>query len=337
MTSSSDRNAGQDNPPGWDTALDEAAEWSVLLVEEPDDAALQDRFSQWMRSNPIHPEAWDHINHVTGLVAQTNGLAFFPVTSPEAPATAQLASMRKPHRWKVRSFAAIAAAAAIAWVAAPTIMLRATADHITGTSEERTIALEDGSTIRLAPDSAVKIAYSAGERQVELMTGEAYFEVTPDTTRPFRVAARSANVTVLGTGFDVRLGEAGTDVAVSHGRVRVESSEGDPPQSSELTAGKWARVDLAGKFTNGEMAPTSVAGWSGNKLISIDRPLSEVIADVRRYYSGTVILTGTTLGNASVTGSYDMSDPAAALVNIVGPHGGRVRQISPWLLIVSPS
>ncbi|MGE4322904.1 MAG: FecR domain-containing protein [Sphingobium sp.] len=334
MTSLSDRNAGRADPPGWDAALDEAAEWSVLLLEEPGDAELQDRFRQWMDNDPIHAEAWDHINHVTGLVAQTSGLAFFPANPVDHPSAKQLPPVRTLRPWRGRSFAAVAAAAAIAWVAAPALMLRSTADHVTGTAEERTIALEDGSTIRLAPDSAVTVAYSSGSRQIELLTGEAYFEVSRDPSRPFNVIARTARVSVLGTGFDVRLGEAGTDVAVSHGRVRVEGSEGDPPQSRELTEGKWARVDLKGRLFSGEISPASVAAWSGKKLVAVDRPLSEVVADVRRYYSGRIILSGDRLTGASVTGSYDMADPAAALRSIVGPHGGHVHQISPWLLIV---
>ena len=80
-----------------------------------------------------------------------------------------------------------------------------------------------------------------------------------------------------------------------------------------------------------------VGTWSDKRLTAVDRPLSQVVAALRRYYNGQVLLTDAGLGERSVTGIFDMTDPLAAARLIVQPHGGVVRQITPWLMIVSSS
>jgi len=331
MTSSSRINGNERMLPGWSEALDEASEWSVLLSDDPDDEELHARFDQWVQQKAHHADAWAHVAHVTGLVAQSKGLAFLPNARPAAATDVRATHLRA---WKgTRAFAAVAAVAVIAWLAGPSVVLQLQADHVTGTAEQRLVKLQDGSTIRLAPASAVTVTYTDRLRTVRLLAGEAFFEVAPNPAKPFRVAAKTATITVLGTGFDVRQGEDGTDVAVSHGKVQVVGAARD--RSVKLTNGQWARIRTDGRLTEGELSPASVGSWTGDRLVAIDRPLSDVVSDVRRYYDGTIIVTGRRLAGASVTGSYDMTDPAAALFNMVAPHGGTVRRFTPWLIIVS--
>lgn len=317
--------------PEWNDAIAQASDWSLYLEDDPDDVDLRARFEQWFDASPLHRDAWIHFNRVDGLLTQTKGLAFLP--DAEQPRSA--APARTTGQSRRLGFTAIAAAAVIAWIAVPQIMLHIQADHITGTAEERLVALEDGSTVRLAPGSAISVSYSQGERSLKLLSGEAYFEVTPDRARPFQVSANATRVTVLGTGFNVRLGAEGEDIAVRHGRVRVENPEGAPPSNEILIGGQWAHVGKGDAATRGTMVPTSVGTWSGNRLVAIDRPLSEVIEDARRYYKGAIVLTSSRLGKATVTGSYDLSNPTRAIGNMVQPYGGAVRQISPWLIIIS--
>ncbi|RZK45458.1 MAG: hypothetical protein EOO59_21030, partial [Hymenobacter sp.] len=67
------------------------------------------------------------------------------------------------------------------------------------------LTLPDGSQVWLNAASSLRfpVAFTGSERRVEL-TGEAYFEVAKDAKHPFKVAARGAEVTVLGTHFDVQ-------------------------------------------------------------------------------------------------------------------------------------
>ncbi len=341
MTQSSDSNAGQsmtEKDDAWDLAIREAIDWTILFDDDPDDADLRARFAQWLAADPLHERAWAEASHVSGLIVQTKSVTLFPSGFPSGAApNAETKPAKARFRPRARAFAAVAAAAMLAWVAGPQLMLRASADYHAGTAQERMIVLDDGSTVRLAPGSALKVAYAEGRRNVVLLSGEAFFEVTHDAAHPFSVTAKSTKVTVLGTGFNVRLGDTAEDVAVRHGRVRIENPDGQPPVSSVLTEGQWARLSWNGSAVRGEVSPELVGAWSGSRIMAVDKPLSEVIADLRRYYSGTIILTGDALARKSVTGIYDVRDPAAAARIIVQPHGGNVHQITPWLMIISSS
>ena len=87
--------------------------------------------------------------------------------------------------------------------------------------EQQTHRLADHSVLHLNTDTAVTVRYSDRERLVTLTSGEAEFEVTHESARPFRVFAGSAEVVDLGTRFDVRLGHQSTVVTVVEGHVAV--------------------------------------------------------------------------------------------------------------------
>jgi transmembrane sensor len=244
-----------------------------------------------------------------------------------------LRSGRPSRRRLAWAAAAGALAACLAIFAGPDLVLRLQADQVTATAEVRTLNLEDGSVVRLAPDSAIDIAYAAGRRQVRLLRGEAFFEVRSDAARPFRVAASGVDVTVLGTAFNVRLAELGVEVAVQHGLVQVDEATVPPPVTERLRPGEWVRVARHGPLERGAIPPEEVAPWLHGQIVARDRPMADVVDELRRYYAGLIVVADGALAGRRVTGVYNLSDPAAALRAIVAAHGGSVRQVSPWLLV----
>jgi ferric-dicitrate binding protein FerR (iron transport regulator) len=66
------------------------------------------------------------------------------------------------------------------------------------------LTLSDGSKVWLNSESSIKypVAFNTATRQVEI-TGEAYFEVTHDKTKPFHVTVNGMDVQVLGTHFNI--------------------------------------------------------------------------------------------------------------------------------------
>ncbi len=317
----------EDHDAAWDAALRAAVDWSILLDDDPGDADLRVRFEAWRMADPLHDAAWRQTAHVDALIRQ------LPSEHPQS----EIAEPRR-RAWlprpRLRHVAAGACLAALAWLVVPIVLLQARADFITDSNSQADIRLEDGSRVRLAPGSALRADISATGRQVTLYAGEAFFEVNADSSRPFEVSANGTRVTVLGTGFNVRIGVGDTDVAVKHGRVQVE--HGEPRVASEvLASGQWVRMSANAPAARGEIAPEVVGSWTRTRLVAVDRPLPDVIEDLRRRYAGQIVLLGDAPRDLSVTGIFDTSNAAAAAELIVRPHGGRVRQITPWLLIVS--
>ena len=246
---------------------------------------------------------------------------------------------RRAHgSWRAIGLGAFAVAASLlVAIVGPDISTRLRADYVTDTGQMTTITLADNSQVTLAPETALRVSYEKDVRAISLLTGEAFFEVTPDAKRPFTVAARNVNVTVLGTGFDVSDGAGQTRVAVAHGLVRVDNADHLTTHSERLEPGQNVRVDDAGQVVRGTVPTDQIASWRTRQLIAQDQPLGDVVDRLRRYFNGTILITDDALAKRSVTGVYRLSDPVPALRAIAKAQNAVVREITPWVLVVSPS
>jgi len=316
----------------------EASGWMIRLQEASDDAAVRRRFEAW-RADPVNEAAWEETQR---MMRATAGAAPYHAEdwAPFLAATRAPPAIKSSRlsRRRMFGFGGLAVAAGIAaFVAGPQITQRLEADYVTGTAEVRTVRLEDDSVVTLGPDSAVAVTYSPDARGVRLLAGEAYFEVTPDTVRPFRVSADRVRVTVLGTAFNVNRTDGGADVGVSHGVVRVDVGSDARPVAERLEAGDFVRVSASGRVTRGDRPPSQTGAWRAKQLTAQDQPFGAVLDRLRRYYAGAIVVTDDTLADQPVTGVYNLDDPAAALRGIARSQNAVVRQITPWLLVVSRS
>jgi transmembrane sensor len=337
MTSS-----GEDN-----RAATEAAHWLVALDDDPTDLQMRVRFQAWLDASAANGDAWRDTADIVALARHLPAeyeSHWKPIQDRKRAGRSDVLpsfrqSIARFHlSWSRQTlFGALFAGIAACLVAfnIPTLLLRIEADEITSAGEQRAVALEDGTMVRMGPDSAFSAAFGDAGRGVRLLKGEVFLEVAPDPRRPFRVAAGAVETTVLGTAFDVRLESHAVSVAVQHGRVQVEVPSAAPRISERLEAGEWTRVTWSGEVAGGQIRPEDVAAWMSGQIVAQDRALADVVDDLRRFYRGLIIVTDEALEEQRVTGVYKVSDPLNALRAVAGAYGGRVRQVSPWILIVS--
>ena len=104
---------------------------------------------------------------------------------------------------------------------------RSLIEQVNTSDKPVTIALADGSALSLSPGSRIGYAnyFDSGEFRDVYLSGEAFFEVTKNPDRPFRVFANEIVTKVLGTSFTVRSFEKDTtiQVIVRTGKVTVYS------------------------------------------------------------------------------------------------------------------
>jgi transmembrane sensor len=94
-------------------------------------------------------------------------------------------------------------------------------------------------------------------------------------------------------------------------------------------------VTLAsGQFHRGTVATNQVAAWQEGQLIIGNRTIAAVVAELRRYHRGFILLDDE-LAEKTISGVYNLNDPIGALKAVVQPHRGVVRSLTPYLLIVS--
>src|SRR5262249_43512208 len=145
-----------------------------------------------------------------------------PEVVPFAGAGAAAAASR---RRRIKRALALAAAVAACALALPAIYGRFRAEVFsTQIGEQRTIQLSDASILALNADSRIRVQLGDTERDIELLHGEALFQVARDTHRPFKVQTRTALVQAIGTQFNIYDMPDGTRVSVLEGRVRVQTA-----------------------------------------------------------------------------------------------------------------
>jgi transmembrane sensor len=312
------------------TADHEAAEWLIALREEPDDEALRARFTAWLEADPRHADAWAEMNETARIITSAPPAR----RGDDLPASADRGTRPDWSRWWPAAAAAAIACLALI-VALPMLRLRLAADHLTGVGQVETFTLTDESVVELGPASAIAVDYRPEGRTVRLLSGQAMFEVRSDPARPFRVLAGDLTATALGTGFDVRMIGDATSVAVRHGRVRVDDRRATPVASRELAAGEWARVAPGLDMQDGSGAGALVGAWRTGRVPIRNRRIADGIDEARPWYGGRIVLADEALGARLVTGTYDFHDPVRGLGLLVAPYGGRIWQITPWLIVVT--
>lgn len=83
-------------------------------------------------------------------------------------------------------------------------------------------SLPDGSVIELRPGAEYRLAYSDSVRRIELVSGEAHFQVAKNRARPFVVAVGAVEIRAVGTAFSVDRTQTEVAVLVTEGRVEVD-------------------------------------------------------------------------------------------------------------------
>jgi len=150
-------------------------------------------------------------------------------------------------------------------------------------AESKTVELPTGSLVEL--DAASSITYDKDDWEDSRMltlTGQAFFNVTSGA--PFVVQTPTAQVSVLGTQFNISTQEEEFSVYCYEGKIEVSYKN----NSEIITKGQSVFI-VNGKLKKDKHQYLSPEWMNG--LSTYDRtPLKTVIADVKRYYNVDVNL-----------------------------------------------
>lgn len=319
-----------------DPLTKEAIDWLMRLEEAPADIELRAAARAWREANPEHARAWSKAERAWHWLADPKPDAVgHPRDLPATPAGDRL-QMRRPtgRRWAVAIAGAIAACLMLLY--APSVVTSLRSDFATTTAELRQITLEDGTTIALAPRTALDVRFTANRRSVVLLSGEAFFDVVADARRPFEVQAGELSVLVTGTAFDVRMRKESVAVGVEHGSVEARPSSPASFSPVRLGPGDQLVVDRRTGAVRRTRVPTDeVASWREYRMFVERATVAEVVDALQRYHSGWIVLADRGLAQQQVAGLYDLRDPDQALRILVEPFGGRVHEVTPLLRIIS--
>ncbi|WP_084399656.1 FecR family protein [Pseudotamlana agarivorans] len=169
------------------------------------------------------------------------------------------------------------------------------------------VDLADGTRVWLNSESKLKFPISFKEgvtRQVELLYGEAYFDVSPSKNHngaSFKVSSKLQEVEVLGTEFNIKaykdeVSEYTTlvegKVAVNNGGVKKELKVGDQSVLSDI------KGDIKIRFVN----VYNETAWRKGIFSFKDKPLKDIMKSLSRWYDVDIIIKNKELEDIKFNG-----------------------------------
>jgi transmembrane sensor len=331
---------------------EQAGEWFVANDEGPLDARDSAALAAWFQASPAHIEEFLGVSTVARdlkLLRRDPGYSLEAILARAraedevrvyraSPRDARASRGERSWVWRPAT-AALAACAILVMGLFVNRQFRSTVQPATSEDisamhfetrhgELLARSLPDHSVMHLNTDSAVSIRYSKGERLVTLSAGQASFEVTHEAHRAFRVHARGADITDLGTRFDVRLDAEATVVTVVEGRVAVgPSAVGKSPsaQSVEVKADQQLRV-AEGQWPAKPVAVDAkrATSWSHGKLIFENETLERVVAEYNRYTPRPIEIATPALRHLRISGVFATDDADAFIAFLRSLKGVRL-------------
>ena len=182
--------------------------------------------------------------------------------------------------------------------------------YSTGIGEQRSLTLADGSTVTLDTRTRIRVRFSAGERDIDLLEGRALFRVAKNDRQPFVVQSDRAAVRAVGTEFDVYRRAAAVTVTVLEGRVAVTSGQ-RRVDAVLVPAGEQVAVLGSAQVTSPTTADVAAAtAWTRRRMIFESAPLSAVVEEFNRYNTRRLVVGDPRLSGLHVSGVFASTDPA---------------------------
>ncbi|SKB64846.1 FecR family protein [Parapedobacter luteus] len=179
------------------------------------------------------------------------------------------------------------------------------------------LTLPDSSVIWLNGRSAIRYdkVFDGAIREVFLDSGEAFFEVQHDPTRPFVVHAGEVDTRVLGTSFNVEVANHRNEyqLTVATGKVSAGTAEELHVPATVLEAGQQLVYNRkAGSHEVRTVDPADYSAWTRKVLVFHHAPWPEVAARLSAWYGVDVQLQLRRGAQETFTARFE--DPSLAAV-----------------------
>jgi len=284
-----------------------------------DEAALE-RFNEWRGRSPENARIFAREREFwQGLQALDGRARAVP-----------LSAARISRRGLVAAGVATAVAGATLW-ARPDLLRRI--DYRTAAGESAEVKLPDGSLAFLNTDTALALDFREGVRQVELLRGEAEFDVEEHMSAPFAVDALGGRSSTLKASFAVNVSDDAVTVTSVAGSVAVTS--GGAPML-QLPAGlqssyRKGRAPAAASIVD----TASALAWRQGRIVFDGLPFGQAVHEVGRYLPERIVRATSRYDRNPVSGLFSTAEAFAALAALAGTQGLSVRRVPGVVILIS--
>ena len=290
-----------------------AAEW---IAERDGDAWSHQRerdLDAWLDDSVSHRvaylrllAAWQRADRLRALRSAESPGRSPPMTTPvpTAPRARTVAA------WGLRAIAGIAVLGCVLLLNGDLGRLGSAQVFATPIGVRESVSLEDGSKLTLNTSTRLRARIDGNERVVWLDDGEAYFDISPDATRPFVIIAGNRRVTVVGTKFSLRREGDRLQVDVVEGRVQVQAGTSSPTLLSrgETAISEATNVLVSRRTERQSLAATS---WLEGRLVFDQMTISEAAAQFNRYNRKKLVIADAAAANVRIGGTFEAGNVEA--------------------------
>jgi len=279
---------------------DEAAYWAARVDAGDLPADDQAVFEQWLAADTRH----------YGAYAQACAL----LTPIRKPAPMRLVEpTRRPRRHFLIGGGIAATLLAAMGIRNYSKWFLGEDRYRTQIGEMKVIPLSDGSVVTLNTNSEIAVRYTPSQRLIELVHGEALFDVAKNKLRPFIVQTGTALVRAVGTSFSVKvLPDQPVQVLVREGIVEVKRP-GVPVAPVVLVAMNSRAIAPQDAPITAKPVETSEVGrelaWRVGRLAFHGETLAQAAAEFSRYSDARIQIDDPDVARQKVTGLFVSTDP----------------------------
>lgn len=180
------------------------------------------------------------------------------------------------------------------------------------------VNLPDGSSVLLNEGSELSYSDSFGKRAREVaLTGEGYFDVRHDPSKPFKVLTGKVTTTVLGTAFNVRAypGQQEIKVTVTRGKVQV----GDDQRTfGVITPDQQIAVNTAtNDFVKTDFDAEKAEAWKSRYLILDDVSMEDAVKTMEKKYKVKITLANDELKECRISATFLNDESLEQVLTVV--------------------
>lgn len=266
----------------------------------------------WVAQDPAHGFAFAKAEAGWELTERLNELPASRIDRP-ASATIHPAEIERSNEpaenlpnatSRRRMLAGLAAAATIGIASTITLRLTGTVDHYrTALGETRAVRLADGSIVHLNTNSSIEVSLRDDIRSINLLKGEAQFDVAHDAKRPFIVNADGTLVRAVGTMFNVRLRSDVTELTVIQGIVAVRNGAS---AVRRIESGRSAAV-RSGSIAVTHLEPAKIKqriAWQEGMVEFQGDTLAQAVEEFNRYRANPLVIGDPAIASLAVGGAF---------------------------------
>lgn len=160
--------------------------------------------------------------------------------------------------------------------------------------------LPDGSEVTLKEGSQLTYSESFSENREVTLSGEAFFEVTHNPEKPFKVITGKVTTTVLGTAFNVNASQQhAVTVTVTRGKVAVSDNTRD---YGTITPNEQLAINTSRREVIKTTVDTTTAvQWKGEYLILDQVTIAEAARQIGKRFNVEVNIVNKDLQHCVIT------------------------------------